>query len=407
MKIALTAAFFLLALALTQGDIGQGYDSQSPTVSITAPTAGQVFAAGTTSITLTYTGSDVGGSVAKYWVRIDSNSWIDNALNTSYNFTGLSAGNYTFSVIATDDSDNNSSTATVSASISSATSSCGNGVCDSGETTASCPADCVGGPTTCSSLGGRICASAEICSGTIVSASDTSACCIGTCVPKSCTELGGVTCDQNANDCTSWINQATSCCLASACTPKITTTILCSFRNYLENEPVTAVFIEPSALSSSYRFNVSGQTVTVTTGIDNKFAGTIVIQYPQLEAFLVSANLIDSPSMTPEQSYLLELLKQNSVYGTSAYSAKAESFQDVYALIDSSRLRWWNANADDTCEPKLSPSELGVSLQSLHYFRINNLWLLWSEISGKGSSSSAAGKASSGTKTTGKTTGKK
>lgn len=170
---------------------------------------------------------------------------------------------------------------------------------------------------------------------------------------------------------------------------------------------MTAVFIEPSALSSSYRFNVSGQTVTVTTGIDNKFAGTIVIQYPQLEAFLVSANLIDSPSMTPEQSYLLELLKQNSVYGTSAYSAKAESFQDVYALIDSSRLRWWNANADDTCEPKLSPSELGVSLQSLHYFRINNLWLLWSEISGKGSSSSAAGKASSGTKTTGKTTGKK
>ncbi|MDO8647351.1 MAG: hypothetical protein Q7R70_02965 [Candidatus Diapherotrites archaeon] len=363
--IAMLCAFALLcffAAVTVVGEtglivIGQGFDNESPIVTITAPTAGQTFATGTTSVLLSYSAEDVGGGViANYWVSSNGTTWINKNLETTHTFTGLSAGSHVFYAIATDDSDNNSATASVSFTISSSTEQ----------------------PQTCSAKGGRICSGSQNCSVSVVAATDTDNCCLGTCVEKTCPQLGGVQCDINANDCSSWINQSSGCCTAGACAPKALSTVLCSFPEYLTNEPITAIFIEPSNLEASYDFNVVGKELEIRPSLANELADTIVTQYPALATYLIATNLTESPSMTSGQVYFLELLRKKLNYGTSGYSAKPEEFQNIYDLISASRIRWWNAKTDDTCGIKLDTKD--YSLQTMHYFRINNLWLLWNDL---------------------------
>jgi len=94
-------------------------DKTIPTASISSPTAGS--SQTSTTVTLQYTGSDSGSGIAKYWVKADSGSWIDNSTNTSYAFTSQSVGSHNYYVKATDSADNNSSEASVALTISSTT----------------------------------------------------------------------------------------------------------------------------------------------------------------------------------------------------------------------------------------------------------------------------------------------
>ena len=380
-KIAM--ALFILAIpALALAIIGQGFDNEGPIVTIISPTDNQSFAYGTTSAYLSYSAEDFGGgSVTKYWVKKDSNAWIDNSLNADYNFTGLSAGSHTFYVIATDDSDNNSDATPVDFTIVS--ESCGNEVCEPtlGETCTSCSLDC--GEClleTCATKEEPVCTSSQKCSGsTEVLGAET--CCIGSCVEKTCIDYGGTTCSEGYT-CSSWLDQSMDCCNADSCIPiPLEHTILCSFPTYLENEPLTSIFVELSKLGTSYDFNVAGKTRTINPNPSNTLADVIVTQYGAV--FVISSTDFNSPNFTPDRAYLLELLKNDKLYGTASYSGSAENYQQIYSLISSSRLRWWNAENDDTCEPKLKPSDLGVSLQTMHYFRINNLWMLWNDLSKK------------------------
>jgi len=93
-------------------------DQTAPTVSINSPSNGS--SQTSTSVTLQYTGSDALSGIQKYWVKADSGNWIGNALNTSYAFTSQSIGSHTYYAKAADNTDNNSSTASISITINQA-----------------------------------------------------------------------------------------------------------------------------------------------------------------------------------------------------------------------------------------------------------------------------------------------
>jgi len=75
----------------------------APTVSLTAPTAGQAFPAGTTSVNLAATAADSGGAVVRVEFRVDGNL-VNADTTTPYAFTatGLAAGNHTVTATAVD-----------------------------------------------------------------------------------------------------------------------------------------------------------------------------------------------------------------------------------------------------------------------------------------------------------------
>jgi len=89
------------------GDLNTFYvlfDETNPSVTITNTD----YSTDVGSYTLEYSGSDATSGVANYWVKADSDDWIDNNSNTSYEFD-LSSGSHTLYVIAGDEADNNSS----------------------------------------------------------------------------------------------------------------------------------------------------------------------------------------------------------------------------------------------------------------------------------------------------------
>ncbi len=90
-------------------------DKTAPNVSISSPSNGALI--NSTTVTLVYSGTDANSGILRYWVRADSTAWINNGTNTSYDFTGQSNGPHSYSVIATDNADNNSSTASVSVTV--------------------------------------------------------------------------------------------------------------------------------------------------------------------------------------------------------------------------------------------------------------------------------------------------
>lgn len=151
------------------GDVNGPYytliDKTPPSVSITSP--GDGLSQTSTTVTLEYSGSDANSGITKYYVKVDADNWIDNNTNTSYEFTLQSVAQHTYSVKATDNADNNSSDTNITVTISSPPQESGGGhyiYC-------------------ARTRGGTICASDENCSGSWVTANDTSRCCRGECIP--------------------------------------------------------------------------------------------------------------------------------------------------------------------------------------------------------------------------------
>jgi endoglucanase len=84
-----------------------------PTVSLTAPTSGQSFPAGTTSVTLSATASDPGGGVVRVEFRVDGTlRGSDTSSPYSFVVTGLAAGSHTAQATAFDNGNPSLSTAT-------------------------------------------------------------------------------------------------------------------------------------------------------------------------------------------------------------------------------------------------------------------------------------------------------
>ncbi|MES1262930.1 MAG: Ig-like domain-containing protein, partial [Peristeroidobacter soli] len=82
---------------------GGGTTNTAPTVSITAPTAGQSFAAGTTSVNLAANAADAGGAVVRVEFRVDG-VLVNTDTSAPYAFaaTGLTAGSHSVTATAVD-----------------------------------------------------------------------------------------------------------------------------------------------------------------------------------------------------------------------------------------------------------------------------------------------------------------
>jgi endoglucanase len=87
------------AVAFTIGSTG----NTAPTVSLTAPTSGQAFPAGTTSVNLAATAADPGGAVVRVEFRVDG-ALVNSDTSSPYAFTatGLAAGSHTVTATAVD-----------------------------------------------------------------------------------------------------------------------------------------------------------------------------------------------------------------------------------------------------------------------------------------------------------------
>ena len=75
-------------------------DAHVPVLSITAPTEGQVFA--TSTVAVTWTGSDTGSGILWYRVQLDSGAWVDKGTATSHSFTSVADGAHRINVTASD-----------------------------------------------------------------------------------------------------------------------------------------------------------------------------------------------------------------------------------------------------------------------------------------------------------------
>ncbi|MBN2127240.1 MAG: hypothetical protein JW703_02490 [Candidatus Diapherotrites archaeon] len=143
----------------------------NPAVIITSPPNN--YSTTSSSITIIYSGSDGDNSIANYWVKIDSNEWINNGLNTQYTFNDLNLGIHSLSVKATDETDLNSSTATINVSVVLP------------------PAQSQGGGTQnlCSNYpGSDVCSKEEYCPSNLLSVVDSTACCSVLCIPRISTQ---------------------------------------------------------------------------------------------------------------------------------------------------------------------------------------------------------------------------
>ncbi len=91
---------------------GGGTSNTPPTISLTSPTSGQTFPAGST-VTLAATASDPGGAVTRVEFRVDGNLVnTDTTAPYSFNVTGLAAGSHTAQATAFDNGSPSLSTAT-------------------------------------------------------------------------------------------------------------------------------------------------------------------------------------------------------------------------------------------------------------------------------------------------------
>ena len=75
-------------------------DTTSPAIIITSPSPGYEIKSST--ITVTWAGSDGTSSVSHYEIKLDDYSWINVGINTTYTFTGLGDGTHTLEIKATD-----------------------------------------------------------------------------------------------------------------------------------------------------------------------------------------------------------------------------------------------------------------------------------------------------------------
>jgi hypothetical protein len=79
-------------------------DNVPPTLSITSPTNGTVIKS--SSVLVTWTGSDADTGIDHYEVKLDDGSWLDVDTDTSHTFNGVSDGSHTVRVKAVDGGDN-------------------------------------------------------------------------------------------------------------------------------------------------------------------------------------------------------------------------------------------------------------------------------------------------------------
>jgi hypothetical protein len=89
-------------------------DKDEPTITITSPPNGHTQKS--TTITLHYTATDTNSGIAKYYIKADTGSWIDNNTNTSYAFTGQSTTTHTYQAKAVNNA-GNEATATITTTI--------------------------------------------------------------------------------------------------------------------------------------------------------------------------------------------------------------------------------------------------------------------------------------------------
>lgn len=81
-----------------------GPDTTPPTISITSPANGATVTS--SSVTVTWTGSDSGSGINYYETRLDGGSWINKGTSTSHTYTGVSNGAHTVDVRAWDKAGN-------------------------------------------------------------------------------------------------------------------------------------------------------------------------------------------------------------------------------------------------------------------------------------------------------------
>jgi len=79
-------------------------DKTTPTVTITSPSPGYEIKSST--ITVTWTGSDETSGISHYEIRLDTGSWINIGRNIDYTFTELDEGNHTIDLKAIDKAGN-------------------------------------------------------------------------------------------------------------------------------------------------------------------------------------------------------------------------------------------------------------------------------------------------------------
>jgi len=82
-------------------------DTTAPSVSITSPRDGAIFA--TNSVTVSWAGSDATSGIDHYEIRMDDGSWIDVGTTTTHEFTGMSYGSHTLEVKIVDSAGNEDS----------------------------------------------------------------------------------------------------------------------------------------------------------------------------------------------------------------------------------------------------------------------------------------------------------
>ena len=79
-------------------------DKTMPSVTISSPIEGENILSST--VTITWSGSDSGSGIDKYEVKLDSGIWIDKGSVSSHTFNGINAGSHTVYVRATDKAGN-------------------------------------------------------------------------------------------------------------------------------------------------------------------------------------------------------------------------------------------------------------------------------------------------------------
>jgi endoglucanase len=98
-----------------------------PTVSVTAPTAGQAFPAGTTSVNLAANAADAGGAVVRVEFRVDGNLVnTDTTAPYAFTATGLTAGSHSVTATAVDNGSPALSTTSTAVAFTIATTGGGN-----------------------------------------------------------------------------------------------------------------------------------------------------------------------------------------------------------------------------------------------------------------------------------------
>jgi hypothetical protein len=79
-------------------------DTTAPMVLISFPSSNYEIKSST--IDVTWSGSDEYSGISDYRIRLDESSWISIGTNTSYTFTGLSDGDHTIDIKAVDNAGN-------------------------------------------------------------------------------------------------------------------------------------------------------------------------------------------------------------------------------------------------------------------------------------------------------------